>query len=152
MHVESTQVIEAIETIWSTMLGLSAEAQPNAPAMLDPIRPNVYTCCIQISGKWEGAVTVECSNTLARRIAAIMFSSDPLEVNSEQVMDALGEMTNMVGGNIKSLLPEPSRLSMPSVTKGSDYIFTVAGGRSLARLTFQCDGKPFQVAVIERNL
>jgi chemotaxis protein CheX len=60
-------------------------------------------------------------------------------------------MTNMVGGNIKTLLPEPSRLSMPSVTKGSDYMFSVGGGEIVSQLSFSCEGKPFQVAVIERR-
>lgn len=56
---------------------------------------------------------IECSESFARWAASRMFDA---EVSSRQdVGDALGELTNMVGGNLKALLPGPNRLSIPDV-------------------------------------
>ena len=94
-------------------------------------------------------MTVECSGGLARRVASTMFATDACELSADQVSDALGELTNIIGGNIKALLPEPSQLSMPAVTEGTDYLFTIPGSRPAAQLSFTCEGKPFQITVLE---
>ncbi len=41
-------------------------------------------------------------------------------VSDEQVAE-VAELTNIVGGGIKSLLPSPSVLSLPTVTQGTDF-------------------------------
>ena len=147
MSVETTQITQAVETIWSTMLGL--EAKTSQTALNPRLKPSTLTGCIQITGAWQGAVTVECPGGLARRVASIMFGSDACDVTADQVNDALGELTNIIGGNIKALLPEPSQLSMPAVTEGTDYLFCIPGSRPMAELTFSCEGKPFQVTVLK---
>src|SRR3546814_11558410 len=40
------------------------------------------------------------------------------EITPEDVTDAIGELVNMIGGNVKSLMPEPSILSLPMVAAG----------------------------------
>jgi hypothetical protein len=38
------------------------------------------------------------------------------------VRDVAGEVANMIGGNLKALLPEPCRLSLPKVTKEAPVV------------------------------
>ena len=138
---------EAVETIWSTMLGL--ELAPGQPMGTNRIQRGFLTGCIQITGAWNGAVTVDCAGGLAQSIAAIMFGIEIDETTPDQVNDALGELVNIVSGNIKSFLPEPSHLSLPSVAEGTDYYFCVVGSRQLAKFSFSCQGMPFQVTILE---
>jgi chemotaxis protein CheX len=109
------------------------------------------TGCVQITGTWEGAVTLDCSAALARRVAGIMFGVSPEHAESGEIQDALGEMTNMTGGNIKNLLPSPSLLSLPSVTEGLDYTVSVPGGRLIGQVAFDCLGEPLRVSLLERD-
>ena len=44
-----------------------------------------------------------------------MFAADEDSLGLEEVQDALGEISNMIAGNIKPLLPGASRISLPSV-------------------------------------
>jgi chemotaxis protein CheX len=145
--LEQNKISEAVETVWSTMLGLQATTNPMIVG--NRLKPSMLTGCIQITGAWTGAVTIECSGGLARRVASIMFGEDVCEITDDQINDALGELTNIVGGNIKALLPEPSHLSMPAVTEGTDYFFSVPGSRQMAQMSFSCEGKPFQVTILE---
>jgi len=150
MHkIEEGRLSNAVETIWSTMLGL--EANLSQTMMAGRLKATTMTGCIYITGAWRGAVKVECSSGLARRVAAIMFGADACDVTSDQINDALGELTNIIGGNIKALLPEPSHLSMPAVTEGTDYLFSVPGSRPMAEMSFTCEGKPFQVTILQSN-
>ena len=43
----------------------------------------------------------------------------PGEPAEADIADALGEIANVIGGNLKSTLPGPSLLSLPVVTTGS---------------------------------
>jgi chemotaxis protein CheX len=78
-----------------------------------------------------------------------MFGVEIYETMPDQVSDALGELTNIISGNIKSLLPEPSSLSLPAVAEGSDCYFRVIGTRVMQKLGFVFEGEPFQVTIVE---
>ncbi len=145
--VAISQMTEAIETLWSRLLGM--EARPGTTPVVGRLRASLMTGCVQISGAWRGAVMVECSGGLARRVAAILFGADVREIRHDQINDALDELTNRIGGDIMALLPEPSHLSMPAVSEGTDALFHVPGSRPMARMSFLCEGKPFQITVLK---
>ena len=79
-----------------------------------------------------------------------MFGIEVYELMPDQISDALGEMTNIIGGTIKSFLPEPSCLSLPAVAEGMDCYFRVIGSRLVAQHCYSLQGEPFQVTVVER--
>jgi chemotaxis protein CheX len=83
---------------------------------------------VQFVGEWKGAVVLQCSPELAFDLTArLMHEPRPSEVDQD-VRDAMGELANMVGGNLKSVLPPGVALSMPSVVAGSDYVLHICGG------------------------
>ena len=74
-------------------------------------------------------VHVRVSPVLARLLAARMFACD--EPVSEDLLDAVGELGNIAGGNVKSLLfPSDStaRLSLPSAVLGGPATAPPASG------------------------
>ena len=57
-------------------------------------------------------VEVRAEDTLARMLAASMFAvADP---SPDDVLDAIAELGNIAGGNVKSLLWNSARLSLPT--------------------------------------
>ena len=78
-----------------------------------------------------------------------MFGIEPDEPSYDQVQDALGELTNILGGQVKSLLPEPCRLSLPAIAEGTDYAFRGPHDKVLARLAFTCRDAPVRVTIVE---
>ena len=60
-------------------------------------------------------MVVRCSAAAARNAAAALLGVELDDVTTEDVTDALGELANIIGGNVKSLLPEPCALSLPHV-------------------------------------
>jgi chemotaxis protein CheX len=148
MHIGHELIHEIVETIWASTLGLTV--RPCDQVALPTSNTGFQTGCVQITGAWEGAITLSCAEELARRAAALMFSMPLDEVTTEHVHDALGELANITGGNLKAFFPEPSYLSLPAVVDGTDYAFRVLASRILARATFECQDSPFQVVVVER--
>ena len=70
---------------------------------------------IPIHGNWNGSVRVYCNGELARKVAERMFLIDEVELSPQDVTDAVGELTNMIGGNVKSLFGHECSLGFPSV-------------------------------------
>ena len=48
---------------------------------------------------------LHCPAGLARNATPLIFSQPKELVSVNDVQDAIGEITNMIGGNIKALLP-----------------------------------------------
>jgi chemotaxis protein CheX len=76
------------------------------------------TGCVHLSGAYTGSIMLSCSAHAARDAAAALFSMQPGDVTQNEIIDAIGELANMVGGNVKSMLPGPSALSLPAVVHG----------------------------------
>ncbi|HKX27438.1 MAG TPA: chemotaxis protein CheX [Blastocatellia bacterium] len=111
----------------------------------------MLTGCVRISGDWDGAVTLHCSSAFARRVAALMFDIPEQNATFEHEQDALGELVNMVGGNIKSLLPAPSHLSLPAVKHGVAHTAFLSAGKVVSKIDFEYMGEPFSVSLLKNE-
>jgi chemotaxis protein CheX len=122
-----------------------------SPRPFDTHHEPFLTGCVSITGAWEGAVTLDCSAQLARKLAAVMMRQEPEQTSCDDIADALGELTNILGGNVKRLLPGPSRLTLPAVAEGRDYHLKVAGSQLLSEICFECEGEPMRVTLLQRD-
>ena len=155
-----SQLDEAIQgivsTIWESVLGVQIE--PESPiatlSRYDGDSPadyaHTYAGVVQISGAWDGAVTVQCSARAARHAARTMFGLTEEDVSLADLQDALGELTNMTGGNIKALLPQTCYLGLPVVVEGADYRFRLPGSAPVRRSTFKAGDEMIVVTMLER--
>jgi chemotaxis protein CheX len=142
---------ETVRNIWTVILGLEVqEGLESAPALAKLNSGRTLTACVQLAGAWEGSVLLYCTADLARRSAAVMFGMEPDGMSDEDIEDALGELANMTGGNVKALLPQPCELSLPAVVEGIDYRFVVPGSKVVSNVLLECEGDPFLVTVLEK--
>lgn len=104
------------------------------------------TGLVEISGTWNGTVCLGFSRRAARQAAAAMFGAEGDELADDEVADAVGELVNVVGGNLKGLLPPPASLSLPTVHEGDPT--TVGTGRAEMVSEIQFDWCDEPVAVV----
>jgi chemotaxis protein CheY-P-specific phosphatase CheC len=116
MPIERDDVNTQVEMIWDSTLQLPVQPLDQVPAT----QPGAVVGSIHITGAWEGAITLVCDDRLARQAAAVMFGLADHELTREHVLDAIGELTNMAGGNLKALLPGPCQLSLPQTAVPTD--------------------------------
>ena len=147
MQFLESEIRQVAETVWDSVLGVALVPSPSVP----PAQARTVSGCVQFSGAWEGAVTIECSAEFARRAAATMFGVDPSAASLSDTQDAIGELANMTGGNVKALLPEPCRLSLPTVVEGADYSTRLHGGELLTTVAFDCQGSPLVVRLLKKT-
>ena len=148
MHVEPETLHEVVDSVWSAMLGLSLTPSAN------PYTPNGHgrmSGTVTITGSWEAAVKIDLPVPVAREAAAVMFDMTDDELGDEEVLDALGELVNMIGGNIKGLAEGESKLSLPTVAQGGDFQVFVPNAEVDSEMVFDACNSQFQVQVLIRS-
>lgn len=146
--ISNGDVINLSEAIWSSMLGIELSPSLDTPPALDCGMK--VSACVSICGEWEGAVCLDISMDLAREAAAVFLDVAPTEVGAEQILDAAGELANMTAGSLKTILPKPSKVSLPSVATGRDYVLTVSKSSRVLRSHFESPTGTLVISIFER--
>jgi len=123
---------QIVETVFQTMVNTEVTRTeiPWTPST------DVLTAAIHFAGEWKGAVLLECTKPQAFEFTNRLMSIDtPGEINDD-VRDTMGELANMLAGNLKSVLPHGIGLSMPLVVEGRDYSLRVCGSSVIDRMPF----------------
>ncbi|HWJ07885.1 MAG TPA: chemotaxis protein CheX [Nocardioides sp.] len=144
----TTDDVQAVtEDVWMALVGEDEALVPRLVPAGSPIdATGVWSAATTVSGAWQGVVTVELDETVAHALAARMLAiPDATEVGDGDVADAVGELVNMVGGNIKSLMPGPSVLSLPAVAAGRAVFASDVA--EVCRLDLAWRGSPVRVCV-----
>jgi len=138
------EILGITRDVWESFTGRAVEVADGQPRLDGG---DVIVGCVTVSGEWRGSVLLACPARLARMAASAMFDRPADALDDREVADALGELTNMVGGNIKSLIPGPSRLSMPAVTVGAAPTVKPPRAALVATVSLACEGLPLTVSV-----
>jgi len=151
--VETTSQIEkhrgdlysVVESVFTTMLGMELHPVDRPP----PRAATTITAAVQFVGAWRGAVLLKCSREQMERFATRLTGLGPGQIDEEDARDAIGEVVNMIGGNMKSILTPGVALSVPTVVEGTDYLVRLCGKGVATAADFVCEDGPFSVAVVE---
>lgn len=113
----------AVTKLFGTMLGMQMRPVPVTDGFDDG--ETHVAGVVGFIGKLNGVVYVYTTQTFAHRITSILLGLDPAEVTpGEMVNDAMGEVANMLVGQMKSRLTDrgiPCVLTIPSVVRGSHF-------------------------------
>ncbi len=98
-----------VQQVFETMVNLpllacAADALPQA---------GTVASLLEFTDPSAGAILVECTPGLAYLFTARLMSIKPPDSVDEDVADAMRELANMVGGNLKGLMPEETRVGIP---------------------------------------
>lgn len=140
------EVDELAFSIWDTLFDPRLALAPGPDAAID----HAVSGVVHVTGSWNGAIMLQLPSELATSLTAAMFQA-PSSPTRDEITDAVGELTNMLAGNIKALLPVPSVISLPAVAFGSDYDLSVVGSTTLSRRVYACGGHAVAVTVLERS-
>ena len=137
---------EIIENIWDSFLEL--EIQPAADNPEFPTTASLLTGQVALHGDWQGFLTLVCPKIIACKAATAMFNIAPDALGEIELRDTVGELTHILAGNRKRLLPAPSRLSLPVVTDG----YNVPDNETtVANILLQCEGRLLQITLFKKE-
>ena len=103
---------------------VGAELQVDRPYIQEKDKVNEWDISgvIGLSGEARGAVAIGMKSALAIKLTDMLTSTKHTSIDDE-VVDAIGEIVNIIAGNAKKGLEESFRLviSLPSIVKGPGH-------------------------------
>jgi CheY-specific phosphatase CheX len=136
---------QIVRDVFATMLGYEINESFDDYSS----RGDVVTCAIFFAGVWKGALILECNEPQACFFTGrLMGIPEPAQLD-DNARDAMGEVVNMVGGNLKSVLPPGVGLSMPSVLEGHNHAYRICGTHQVERYSFRGDAGPIWVTLVQ---
>jgi chemotaxis protein CheX len=139
----TSDIHQLTESVFLSMLGL--DVQPcDAPLP----STEMITGAIYYAGSWKGATMLHCEPREAFEFTARLMGVPRPTCFDDDVRDAMGEITNIIGGNMKPILPHGVGLSMPSVVYGRASALRICGDVPLIRLAFSSELGAFWLTIM----
>jgi len=138
--------ITSVANAFQTMLG--CEVRRGKACLKDNGSPKYdVSGVVGLSGKAVGTVVLSLSRQVALKAASVMLMTDATEIDAD-VLDAAGELTNMVTGAAKAELEEYELMvSLPSVITGRDHDIHFPSNVSPILVPFETDWGPLALEV-----
>lgn len=129
-----------VSEVFSTMLTL--EPEPADPVDLQALGEALVTASVGFIGAVNGMVYLHVTSVFARTLAGCMLGMADEEFDGDEMInDAMGELSNMVVGAVKSRLCDegsPCVLTIPSIVRGHGFSVDAAGCTDRRLLGFRC--------------
>ena len=130
-----TKLVSAVRTatedVMAMMVGLEATAGDAYQSRGAPSPTEGVVSLIGLAGPWLGTGYISCTAEMACSLAGALLMGEYNAVN-EDVLDAVAELTNMIVGNVKTIIEAevgPMGLSIPTVIFGRNFS-TKSGGQN----------------------
>jgi len=140
------QIVDATAEIFSSMVMMEVASDAVILSELGSLQASI-TGMVGLAGTHKGVLAIHIPNQLALAITSSFLGMEVESVN-EDVQDAVGELANMLGGNVKAVLSERGRdisLSLPSTISGEQYFFQALNDVDTLILPFTAPGGVFHV-------
>jgi chemotaxis protein CheX len=125
-------IINAVNDVFDTMLSMKVDFfEAEHPPEFKNRR---IVGSVSFAGEITGVFYIQVEFAVAQGYTASILGMELEEVEGdEEVKDVMGELSNMIGGNLKSRFCDAGLdcvLSIPSIILGKDFTFaSVKGGR-----------------------
>jgi flagellar motor switch protein FliN len=118
-----TAIVNSVIDVFYTMLDMEVEAIQQVP---DAFAEELRTVgSVTFAGEVDGVFNIQVNDDFGKEMTAAMLGMEVEEVESEEeVYDVIREVSNIIGGNLKSNFVDAGlscTLSTPSITSGRDF-------------------------------
>jgi chemotaxis protein CheX len=137
-------IAEIAKGVFSTMVMMELTEEP---PLAEPVVSfhDTVTSMVGLAGTYSGVLAIHCPKPLALKVTSNMLGMDVMEMDDD-VNDAMGEIANMIGGDVKHIFSPKGadiNLSIPTVIYGSDYVLESMSSAESMVMPFQCEGERF---------
>ena len=101
LHLQVGPAERAVQQLFQSMLGL--DVAPTNVHQWDCVGPIMGI--IHLSGGWDGFLLTGFEPQLAEAVASHLMAQPGVPVTEDELRDAVGEVANILAGNLKCLIP-----------------------------------------------
>ena len=145
----AASISSATTEVFTTMLDLEISSGHEEEDGAASSKASGVVALLGLAGEWVGNGRICCTPEFGCKMASQLLMQ-PFTAVNEEVLDAIGEVANMIIGNVKNALEErlgSLSLSTPTVIYGHNFEARSVGIRERITLTFQSGTEHLQVQI-----
>lgn len=142
------KIIESTVEIFTGMVMMEVSVAGEPMEKIGSLKKSI-TGMVGLAGTHKGLLAVHFPKEVALAVTSSFLGMEVEGIN-EDVQDAIGEVANMLGGNLKTILSDRGKdimLSLPSTISGDEYAFSMQAEGDRVILPFQAPAGMFYVEV-----
>jgi len=144
--------LKASMNLFQNYLGMEISAGKPYVCKTDPIKLYEVSAIIGLAGETIGAIVLSFSRECAIKIVT-KFSDEKHSTLSNEVLDGVGELVNIIAGNAKKdLLDFKIIISIPGVVVGNDSKIKWPNGIPVICIPFKSEAGDFTVNVSLKDI
>jgi chemotaxis protein CheX len=140
----------AVKEVFGTMLNFHVEQDLSGTV---PRNGETHVAgSVGFTGRLIGVIYIYSTTTFARKITSVLLGMNENEIKEDEIVnDAIGEITNMVVGHLKSRLSDrgmPCILTIPSIVRGTQFSIESTTNTQRGLAVFRCQHDQFVVETL----
>ena len=140
---------EVLIRTFQTMLSITPVPEPLMYGRRDDLVSDI-TGTIGIAGDISGTISLRFPEELACRVVSIFLGEDIKKINHD-VMDAIGELVNIITGSTKGILIETQhidfKLAIPTTILGQGHVLGYPAGSSIVMVPLAIGSSRFYLEI-----
>jgi chemotaxis protein CheX len=145
--IDRDTVVDVMADVWTSFLADDSLTEAFEELTPEGVEDRV-AASVHVDGPWTGVIVVSTTRRAGRHVAARLLAVEDAEVTDGDMNDAVGEVANVLGGNLKTLLPPPSSMSLPMVARGDSEVIP-AGAVPILHVLLDWRGEPVEIGIWE---
>ncbi len=145
----ASEIVKGAQDVFSTMLMIELESEDALFNKGCEIQSNL-TSMIGLGGGIRGVLAIHCPATVAKAITSGFLGMEVLELDDD-VKDAIGEIANMVAGNLKvayATIAINIELAIPTSIVGESFNMSGAAKSQRIIVPLKMNGEQFWIELM----
>ena len=136
-------ILEATKSVFDMMAGLEVEKDQVLICNTDKVKGDVTGVIGLSNDKVKGSIAISFPKDLGKSVVANMLSMDAEQVSDDDLKDGIGEITNMVAGDLNNRIGNIFKLSLPSIITGKGHLVSLSHNNTPILFRFLIQNQPF---------
>ncbi len=136
-------ILEATKSVFDMMAGLEVEKDQVLICNNDKVKGDVTGVIGLSNDKVKGSIAISFPKDLGKSVVANMLSMDAEQISDDDLKDGIGEITNMVAGDLNNRIGNIFKLSLPSIITGKGHLVSLSHNNTPILFRFLIQNQPF---------
>ncbi len=137
--MDNSRIEELINGCWFDTVGIHIE--PTTHEDIEAADSLCIATVVFTGGEGQGSLTVAMKTDIAKRFAGKMFDIPLDQLSNDDISDSMGEIANVLAGNLKTNFFRDNELSKPLIMDGGDDVLAMFKVDAIYQKVFLTENK-----------
>ncbi len=138
-------IIEATKSVFAMMAGLDIEKDKVVVSNTDKVKGDVTGVIGLSNDRLKGSIAISFPEELGKSVVANMLSMESEQISEDDLKDGIGEITNMIAGDLNNRIGSIFKMSLPNIITGKGHLISLSNKGTPVAFKFLVNDQTFYI-------